>query len=285
MSNIDVQPSGAALGADISGINVKTLDADTITAIRQAWLDHLVIRIRGFDLSDDDHVNLSSRFGNLVNQPVNRKTGLPYFPDNPTMTMISNIRENGEYIGALDAEVTWHTDMAFTQNPPTASFLRAIEIPTDGGSTWFANMYMAYETLPKAERDLVRGKRIKIGDVHDTNGLYRYGRTEADFKSVEECPGPIHDLVRVHPETGRKALYLGMRKDAYIMGMPLVESDDLLDRLWKHATQDKFTWGQTWQNGDLIFWDNRCTLHRRDSFDSASRRLLHRTVVAGEASP
>ena len=259
------------------------MDAATVAALRQAWLDHLVIRIRGLELSDDDHINLSSRFGRLVNQPVNRETGLPFFPDKPTMTMISNIRVNGEYIGALgDAEVNWHTDMAFTQNPPSASFLRAIEIPPNGGNTWFANMYTAYETLPKAEAAQVAGKRIKIGDVRDTNGTYRYGRTESDFKSVQECPGPIHDLVRVHPETGRKALYLGMRKDAYIMGMPLDESEDLLDRLWRHATRDEFTWAQDWQVGDLIFWDNRCTLHRRDPFDAASRRLLHRTVVAGD---
>ncbi len=285
MSKVDVIPSGAALGADVTGIDLRNIDADTIAAIRQAWLDHLVIRIRGANLSDDDHVKLSSGFGELVDQPVDRKTGKPYFPDNPKMTMISNIRENGEYIGALgDSEVTWHSDMAFTQSPPTASFLRAIEIPDDGGNTWFASMYRAYEELPKAEREMVTGKQIKIGDVRDSNGNYRYGRHTTEFASVVDCPGPVHELVRVHPETGRKALYIGMRKDAYILDMPVDESEELLDYLWNHATQDAFTWAQDWHVGDLIFWDNRCTLHRRDLFSSENRRLLHRTVVAGEAT-
>lgn len=280
---IRVQPTGAALGADVSGFDIGALDPGTFAELRQAWLENLVIRVRGLDISDEDQVALSSLFGDLVDQPRHRKTGQPYIPDKPMLSMISNIRVNGEYIGALgDAEVNWHTDMAFTQNPPSATLLHALEIPPHGGSTWFVNMYMAYETLPDAERRMVEGRQVKIGNVRDGAGSYRYGRSEADFKNLVECPGPIHNLVRTHPETGRKILYLGMPQDAYIMGMPVDESTDLLKRLWAHATQDIFTWAQEWQVGDLIIWDNRCTMHRRDPFDPASRRRLHRTVVAGD---
>lgn len=278
--NVQVQPSGASLGADVVGVDLKSLDTTSFDVVKAAWLDHLVIRIRGQDFNDDEHLRLSGLFGPLVDQPLNRKTGQPFFPGKPTLGMISNIREEGEYIGALgDAEVTWHTDMAFTPNPPSASLLHAIEIPTEGGLTWFANMYAAYDSLPGAERKLIENRQVKIGNMRDTAGSYRYGYTPDDFSNVVDCPGPLHNLVKVHPDTGLKCLYLGQRQDAYIMGLPLDESDDLLDRLWAHATRDELTWGQEWQVGDLLIWDNRCTLHRRDPFDPNSRRRLHRTVV------
>lgn len=281
-ADIEVRRLGATLGAEVENLDIRHADTQAFARLRAAVRDHLVVRVRGLDFDDDDHIRLSERFGPLVDQPLHRKTGLPFFPDKPTLGMISNIRENGEYVGALgDAEVTWHTDLAFTPSPPSLTLLHGIEIPPDGGRTWFADMYTAYETLPPPERRAVSGKRIKIGSLRDTAGAFRYGRSAAELTSVVDCPGPVHELVAVHPESGRTYLYLGQRLDAYIVGLPVDESEDLLDRLWAHATQDAHTWGQEWQVGDLIIWDNRCTLHRRDPFDPSQRRRLHRTVVAG----
>jgi taurine dioxygenase len=171
--------------------------------------------------------------------------------------------------------------MSYKDEPPVASLLHAIEVPPEGGDTGFANMYLAYETLP----DDLRRRLATLVCKHDAsrNSAGELRRGFAEVTDPREAPGAVHPLARTHPVTGRKALFLGRRRNASIPGLPLAESEDLLDRLWAHATRPDFTWYQRWRVGDLLLWDNRCTMHRRDAFDPATRRLMHRTQVAGEA--
>ena len=198
----------------------------------------------------------------------------------PEIAVISNIVEDGKAIGGLGYdEAFWHTDSSFVEVPPAASLLRSLEIPPEGGATYFLNMYSAYETLPDDIKDRIAGMRVIHAATHSSGGKAHKGfETVSDLTKV---PGARQPLVRTHPETGRKALFLGRRINSYIVGLPVEESERLLDLLWAHATQEKFTWRQDWRIGDLVWWDNRCAMHRRDAFDPATRRLMHRTQLKG----
>lgn len=196
--------------------------------------------------------------------------------------MISNIVENGRAIGGLgDGEAFWHTDSSFVDVPPAASLLRSLEVPppSAGGSTYFLNMYSAYGTLPDDIRERIAGLTAIHAATHSSGGKAHKGFES--INDVSKVPGAHQPLVRTHPETGRKALFLGRRINAYVLGLSVEESEALLDLLWDHTTQDKFTWRQDWQVGDLVWWDNRCAMHRRDAFDPSARRLMHRTQLKG----
>jgi len=199
----------------------------------------------------------------------------------PEISVISNIVEDGKAIGGLGyGEAFWHTDSSFVEAPPAASLLRSLEIPPQGGATYFLNMYSAYETLPDDIKERIAGMKVIHAATHSSGGKAHKGfETVSDLTKV---PGARQPLVRTHPETGRKALFLGRRINSYILGLPVEDSERLLDYLWAHATQEKFTWRQDWLVGDLIWWDNRCAMHRRDAFDPNTRRLLHRTQLKGD---
>ena len=288
---ITVTPFQAGLGADIGGVEIgRPLPPEDRDAIRRAWLAHLVLRFRGQPMSDEQHMAFTRQFGELEYAPAmliarrygvetenaGRRRDIP-----PEIAVISNIVEDGKPIGGLGyGEAFWHTDSSFVEVPPAASLLRGIEIPPAGGATYFLNMYSAYETLPEDVKARVAGMEIVHAATHTSGGKAHKG-----FESVTDVskvPGARHPLVRAHPETGRKALFLGRRINAYIVGLPLAESESLLDFLWEHTTQEKFTWRQDWQVGDLVWWDNRCAMHRRDAFDPGTRRLLHRTQLKGD---
>jgi taurine dioxygenase len=169
--------------------------------------------------------------------------------------------------------------MSYNPEPPSASALFAIEVPPAGGDTGFANMYLAYETLPDELRRQVEGRLCRHDSTYNSAGELRRG-----FKEVtdpREAPGADHPIVRTHPVTGRKALFLGRRRNAYIQGLDLNDSERLLDALWAHAIRPELTWYQQWRVGDLVMWDNRCVMHRRDEFDPNSRRLMHRSQIKG----
>jgi taurine dioxygenase len=202
----------------------------------------------------------------------------------PEIYVVSNVIENGVPIGSLGAgEATWHTDMSYLDEPPKASMLYALEVPPTGGDTWFCNMYLAYESLPDLLRQRIQGLHVKHDGTYNSGGYVRHGVTAVDDPVTS--PGAYHPLVCRHPETGQRGLYLGRRRNAYISGLPLAESESLLDDLWSFATRDEFTWRIEWRVGDVVLWDNRCTMHRRDSFDPASRRVLHRTQIKSENRP
>jgi taurine dioxygenase len=280
---ITVTPTGAALGAEVGGIDLRRIGDSEFAAIHRAWLDHLALLFRGQALSDDDMIAFSRRFGALDFAPI-QENGRRFVDGHPEIYVVSNVIENGVAIGSLGAgEAVWHTDMSYLEDPPKASMLYAIEIPPAGGNTGFTNMYCAYEALPDALKQRVSGRRVKHDGTYNSGGYVRQGVTPTD--DPREAPGMYHPLVCTHPETGRKCLYLGRRRNAYIEGMALGESEALLDEVWRYATRDELTWYNTWRVGDVVLWDNRCTMHRRDPFDASSRRIMHRTQMKGEARP
>jgi taurine dioxygenase len=162
-----------------------------------------------------------------------------------------------------------------------AAILYAIEIPPAGGDTYWANLYAAYDTLPAALKHRIEGREAVHDATYNSAGVMRKGYQEVS--DPRAAPGARHALVRTHPETGRKVLFLGRRRNSYVIGLELEESERLLDELWRHATQPQFTFRQQWRAGDVMVWDNRCTLHRRDAFDPRARRLLHRTQIRAAA--
>ena len=276
-------PSGQALGAEIQGLDLKHISAEEFGAIHRAWLDYLVVLIRGQQLTDQDLIGFSQRFGELDWAPV-QETGRRFVDGHPEIYVVSNVIENGMPIGSLGSgEAVWHTDMSYLEIPPKASILYALTVPAAGGDTYFCNMYAAYDSLPGALRERLSGLTLKHDATYNSGGYVRQGMTPLDdpLNSI----GVYHPVVTTHPETGRKALYLGRRRNAYIDGLPLSESEALLDELWRYATQPELTWRNQWKPGDLVLWDNRCTMHRRDAFDPLFSRILHRTQIKGEMPP
>jgi taurine dioxygenase len=282
-SRITVLPTGKALGAEIQGIDLRTLSSSDFASIYQAWLDHSVLLFRGQHLTDDDLIAFSRKFGDLDWAPI-QESGRRFVEGHPEIYVVSNVMEKGAPIGSLGSgEATWHTDMSYLQDPPKASILHALEVPPAGGNTYFNNMYLAYETLPEALKKKIEGRRLKHDATYNSGGYVRQGVTAVDDPMTS--PGIFHPLVCTHPETRRRVLYLGRRRNAYIDGMPLAESESLLDELWAQANRKELEWHNEWRGGDLVLWDNRCTMHRRDPFDASSRRVMHRTQIKGESRP
>lgn len=281
---LQVRPSGAGIGADVLGVDLAAgVDAAQAEAIRAAWSEHLVLRLRGnAGLGLDQLAAFSRLFGELDLAPVaSVSMGRDHQRPRPDITVISNIVENGRALGGLGAyEAAWHADMTYNLRPPKGSALFAVEVPPSGGNTQFANLYAAYDTLP----DDLKALADRLECIHDASrnsaGELRVGF--ADNDDPRRTVGARHPLVRTHPVTGRRSLFLGRRRNAYVVGLPLAQSEALLDRLWQHATTQAPVWTQVWQVGDVVLWDNRCTLHRRDAFDPATRRLMYRTQIAGE---
>jgi taurine dioxygenase len=280
---LQVVPAGAALAGEVRGVDLRGIDDSAFVAIHRAWLDHLVLLFRDQDMDDDDLIAFSRRFGELDLAPI-QENGRRFVEGHPEIYVVSNVIENGVAIGSLGAgEAVWHTDMSYLEDPPKASMLYAIEVPPAGGSTGFTNMYRAYEELPEALKRRIAGRRLKHDGTYNSGGYVREGITATDDPVAS--PGTYHPIVCAHPETGRRCLYLGRRRNAYIEGLPLAESEALLDDLWRHATREELSWYNAWRVGDLVLWDNRCTMHRRDPFDAASRRIMHRTQMKGQSRP
>jgi taurine dioxygenase len=280
---IKVAPTGAALGAQVDGVDLRSVNDATFAAVKSAWLDHLVLLFRNQTLDDDQMIAFSRRFGDLDWAPV-QETGRRFVDGHPEIYVVSNVIENGEPIGSLGAgEAVWHTDMSYIEAPPKASMLYALEVPPAGGDTGFVNMYRGYGAMPAALKRRIQGLKIKHDGTYNSGGYVRQGIAATDDPMTS--PGAVHPLVCTHPETHRPVLYLGRRRNAYIVGLPLTESETLLDEIWAYATRDEYTWYNQWRAGDVVLWDNRCTMHRRDAFDDRARRIMHRTQVKGETRP
>lgn len=284
-AGIGVFPLSEAIGAEIRGVDLREpLDAVTVAAVHRAWLEHGVVLFRDQHLADADLVRFSRSFGDLDHGPtMARQAGGRQFPE---IFIISNVVENGHPIGFLgDGEADWHTDMSHTAVPPKASTLFSLEIPADGsGKTGFMNMYAVLAALPGDLRARIDGLRLKHDPAHTLQGELRDGYQPGSFDDIERSPGPIHPLVRTHPETGRKALYLGRERNgahraACVLGMSLRESDALLGELWALVRNETFAWYHRWRVGDYLMWDNRAVMHRREAFNGELRRVMHRTQI------
>lgn len=280
--------AACALGAEIRGIELKRIDDRTFEAIHAAWLDNVLLVFRGQSMDAEDLVTLVKRFGtpvsssNLHQRKLEERTANQIFNLPPEVTVVTNVRENGEAVGILgDGEVVWHSDFSFKDKPTAARMLLAVEIPPAelGGHTYFVNCYAAYDALSADMKKRIAGKTIKQANIIDTAMKLRPGASLDD--DIRTVPGPSHPIISTHPETGRNMLFLGRRHAAYVNGMSLEDSEALLDELWAHCTQARFCYVHRWAVGDVVVWDNRAALHRRDAFDSRSRRVLYAAQVEG----
>jgi taurine dioxygenase len=280
-ARFEVVPLTKHIGAELRGIDLREKPDDaTIRQIYQAWLDHLVIIFPGQQLSQEDLVRVTGYFGEIgeLSRPAK------YFPKGyssllPGIMLISNIRENGEPIGALpDGEMMFHHDMIHAEVPSKATLLYSVEIPAEGGNTLFASGYAAYDTLDPDVRNRLEGRKA----LHH----YNYGTTirggKMGTEAFAEC---VHPVFRTHEDTGRKAVYVNRLMTVGIVGMPEEESTPLLNKVFDHAEKRDFVYEHKWRLGDLLLWDNRCSSHARTDFPSTQRRLMLRTTVKGNVRP
>ena len=279
---IAIKNLDAPLGAEIAEIDLsKPLTRDDIDAVEAAWRERLVVVFHGQPLSDPQLIAFSRNFGEL-DPPGPNIYGQPFNKEHPELNVISNVVENGKPIGNLgDGEAVWHADMTYVDVPPKAAILHALEVPPPeaGGNTYFANMFAAYESLPADLKKVVEGKFAVHDASRNSAGMLRKGYKEVT--DVRETVGAHHPVVRTDPKTGRKALFLGRRPNAYVLDLRVAESEALLDTLWAHATQPRFAMCHEWNVGDLLMWNNLSVLHRRDPFDPKTRRVMHRSQIKG----
>jgi len=280
---ITIKYLDAPLGAEVSGLDLsKPMPRPKIDAIEAAWRERLVVVFHGQNLSDSELIAFSKNFGEL-DPPGPNPYGAPFNKQHPELNVISNVIEDGKPIGNLgDGEAVWHADMTYVDVPPKEVMLHALEVPPPeaGGNTYFANMFAAYDTLPAELKEAATGK-IAVHDAsRNSAGLLRKGYK--DVTDVRETVGARHPLVRTDPGSGRKALFLGRRPNAYVPGLSVAASEALLDALWSHATQPRFAMCHRWQVGDLLMWNNLSVLHRRDPFDPKTRRVMHRSQIKGD---
>ena len=277
---IETRKISDSVGADVLNIDIRApLTAEMREALMQAWAQFLVLRFRGQPLSDPELIAFSKNLGELE-PPGPNPQGKPYLPEFPELNVISNIKQGGQALGGLgDGEAIWHSDMTYASSVPMGAVLHAIEIPPSGGNTYWSNLYRAHDTLPLALKNAISGRKSIHDSTFNSAGIMRIGMQPVT--DVRQAPGAHHPLIVQHPQNGKHLLFLGRRRNSYILDMPVDESEALLDQLWAHATQPEFTMVQEWQAQDTILWDNFATLHRRDSFDPNSRRMMHRAQIKG----
>ena len=282
---LDIIPLGEAIGAEIKGVDVASgVDDAQFQAVRDALHRHGVIVLRDQHLTSTDQIAFSKRFGSMRVSFYNRYA----VPDHPELTVVSNIVEDGRAIGIADAGMLWHTDGSYLRTPDMYTLLYSLEIPQENGralgDTLFVSSAAAYEALPDVDRRRLEGQRAVHSFAHhlekkrQSGNLKRAPLTEAQKK---ETPDVDHPIVRTHPVTGRKCLYVTEGHTASIVGLPEPESAALLERLWAHLKTPAFIYRHTWRVGDLIVWDN-CTAHHLAVFDYGERRRrLHRAGISG----
>lgn len=284
---LEIVPLGGKLGAEVRGVNAggDIPEADQ-AALRAALAKHLTLLFRGQNLVPvDKHIRFAQTFGPLgaIADTLIGMGKRKFQPDEipECVSVISNIKQNGEAIGSLgDGECFWHNDSCFADVPPSACVLHSIEIPEEGGNTAFLSMVDALDTLPADLRRRIEGRKIRHSKVYTSAGAIR--PQYAGKYDTANQPGPEHPIVCTLPGTSRQVLFLGRRLGAYIVGLPVGESEDLLDALWAHTVKDERVWSHRWAVGDVVVWDNRTTMHHRDPFDPNARRRMHKVQVAGE---
>mgnify|MGYP001365269075 FL=1 len=279
-----VEQVGQSFVAEAMDVDLGRISDSEFQVLYKAWLEFGVLRIRGQSLNDGELQRFSNRFGPLeeipygkISEEEKRKIKNRY------VTVISNIEVDGKPIGGLgNKEATWHSDMTYIEDPPPASILMSLEVPELGGDTHFSDQKAAYLSLPNELVSRIENLSIKHNAAHTSVGDLRRGFDP--IKDPREAPGAIHSIVRTHDETQEKMLYLGRRELAYVVGFALEESEQLLNEVWRYAAMSENVWTQQWEIGDVIIWDNRRVLHRRDGFDQSQRRLMKRCQVMSSAA-
>ncbi len=279
---LEIRPLSDALGAEIIGADVNDLSDEAFRKIHQAHLDHCVIVLRDQHLTPEQHIAFSRRFGDLDYQVLDQYA----LPGHREILVLTNKVADGKPAGLADAGRRWHTDMSYNEIPPLGSLLYGLEVPPEGGDTKFTNLYAAYDALPDATK-----KRIaSLKGIHDyvrhykraddLSGGKRAKLTDEQMASLKQA---VHPIVRTHPETGRKALYVDEGHTVGIEGMDEAEAKPLLKELYEHAIRPQFVYAHKWRQFDVVFWDNRCVLHQAQPYDAAKHvRYMHRTTVKGD---
>lgn len=282
---LTVNRLGPVMGAEVLGVDLSApVDEATFARIRKAFHDHQVLCVRGQNLSPADQLAFSARFGELEDQ-LNADFVIPGYPK---VLILSNDMKDGKPIGVIDAGDYWHSDSSHIPLPSMATILQAVKNPSRGGDTEFANMYLAYETLADDIKRRIAGLRAvhavsKLRNKRVTISKRRPGAQD-HYERQMALPEVVHPLVRTHPVTGRKALFVSQRFTIGIEGIPEGEADDILDALFAHQVKREFVYRHRWQDGDLVMWDNRCVIHRATGgYKYPDVRRMHRTVVAGDS--
>lgn len=277
-----ITPLSEALGAEVTGLDVATIDDSQFKAVYAAFLEYQLLVFRDQTLTPDAHVAFSKRFGRIESRP-DRPFTLPGMPE---VSVLSNRLEAGEPVGVINAGDFWHSDLSFGEIPCRATFLHALEVAEEGGDTEWSNTYMAYETLSEETRKRIEGRQgIHVFDRRRNPRA----RVDAQFSKEAEkvygipIPDAVHPIVRTHPDTGRKALYVSPRFVVGIEGMEDAEAQPLLDELFAHQIQPAFRYRHKWRKGDLLVWDNPCLIHiGRGEIKPPGIRHMHRTMVLGD---
>ncbi len=284
----DIRPADAALGAEVHGLDLRQLNDATFKRLREVWLHHVLLVFKNQTLTAEDLVTLVKRFGTPVSssglhqRKLEERTANQLFNLPPEVTVVTNVRQDGKPVGILgDGEIVWHSDFSFKERPTAARMLVAMEVPPQdkGGNTKFLNAYAAFDALPDSYKKKLVGKTIKQGNIVDTAMKLRPGASLND--DIRTAPGPSHPVISTHPETGCNLLFLGRRHAAYVNGMKPEGSEAFLNELWDYGTQERFCYTHRWSKGDVVVWDNRAAVHRRDGFDPESRRVLYAAQVEG----
>lgn len=268
--SLDVRPLSGAIGAEIYGVDLSCeLDDETVAAIRHAWLDHLVIFFRDQTLTPAQFLALAGRFGQPVEYPFVK--GIEGFPE---VTPVIKLAHETMNFGGV-----WHSDTAYLETPPQGTLLIAREVPPAGGDTLFSSQYRAYETLSEGMRRLLDGL-IGVNESAKADAT----RTREDGKdgTVKKRFVAEHPVVRTHPETGRRALYVNIGHTTRFAGMTEAESAPLLSFLFQHQIRPEFTCRFSWRPGSIAFWDNRCAQHYPINDYHGYRRVMHRVTLAGD---
>jgi len=282
--HLTVTPTGAALGAEISGVNLSSELSDSeFEQIEAAFHQHSVIFFRNQNLSPDRHVKFTKKFGEIEISPITQYA----LPSHPEVLLVTNVEENGKPIGLADAGRFWHSDISYIETPPRCSILHAKEVPFENGKslgeTHFVSTAAAFDDLD----DGIKQKAIGLKAIHS----FRHKKRAADTKrdaitrrdQQKERPNVLHPVIRTHPVTGRKCIYVASDGECIgIEGLPDAEALTLIDYLANHCIQEKFKYRHQWQVGDVLMWDNCSVQHKAiKDFDLPLRRLMHRTTVNG----
>lgn len=267
------------LGAEIIGVDLsQPLSPETVGEIRRIWLQHNIVLFRGNALSPEQQVAFTKQLGE---PEPNESVAHLRHPENPGIVLISN-EQRGDGKKYDRTGQLWHTDHAFIPNPTLASLLYAVQLPEVGGDTMFANMYLAYESLSDGMKAVLEPLEAVHDNMRGVGQLYG----ELDKATIDrlrsKTPPVAHRVIQVHPETGRRSLYVSEMFTTRFVGMTEEESRPLLEYLFHHSVQPQFTYRHQWKSGDLIIWDNRCTMHLAlTDYDNSETRRMHRTCVLG----
>jgi taurine dioxygenase len=280
---VSIRPLSRACGAEVLNVDLKRpLEGADVQALHRALAENGILLFRDADITPEQHIAFSRHFGSLESHVV----GEFNLPGRPEIFVVSNVKEEGKLKGAVYAGQYWHSDLSYMRKPSLGSLLLCHEMPDIGGDTMWANMYFAYDTLSDVmKRFLGEVKAVHdYSHAYDTYFAHLKERPPLTAEQRAKTPPVEHPLVRTHPVTNRKALYVNPGFTTGIVGMPAEESRPILDFLFRHSTRPEFIYRHKWRVHDMVFWDNRCTMHYALSdYDFSVRRHMHRTTIAGDA--